>query len=877
MKKGVVALVLLLVIPLAYSISIKELIARYSFSTATSQMNITNISDFMIDKSNNSINDTLVFELATNNTSGNFIFVVNLFDKNGILTNETNKTLSAGANKLNITFDSVLLSQNQFNYSIKVYNSSYSLKYRKDNALTNIYSGYEGGFQLVDISDAKLNKTLMINLAINSSLNGTFETALFLIYNNSIISKKENKSITNSMQNISFNFYNEAIKRTHYSGKFNISSIKIGKKTIKTNFTTAFYDFKDFAAASYIFNFTDNGIDLDNNNKQDILQINASAQIINGNTYAVALALCDLFGNVIGIKNESSFLNAGKNTVMFEINGSGIHGKKLNGPFIVKYVELYEDGNLIDSINDAYTTKNYNFNDFDSPNLPDLKVSISASDGYHYGIENVTINITVSNEGNSHAFNAFAEIFDNKTFSKANKSGVIAKGSKIQYSLDFYNFSDFEITAIADLQGFVEELNESNNAERLEIKLNRKPILNFVNNITANETDRITINLSASDPNGDNLLFSVNFSKFSNKSNIFEWHTTTTDSGTYSLKAAASDGFLNDSALFKIIVLNVPEKDTDDDGINDSVDNLIGGEKSINTSTLDLGVFVDDSKNLSRILNKSMKVKFKDSNFTIAEFDFDFFMYKLNLANVTINKQDSNATGSLLVRGLKMPEGAVKALYVDKANASLNGLCVKDGEINSIGEISSSCSLSNEFQVECDGTLQGSYSCTYNSTLNKYKIEGLRHSGIVQISYTKPASSSGSSSSSSSAGSGSGGGGVICIPDWQCSEWAKCFNGFRTRKCSDANKCAFPGNKPVESEQCSYEKESAGAVKPAYAGRISRMNESVPKKSPKITALVINQLNKKPDFGIFIVFVEILVIVGSYLAVKSRLFSKIFK
>ena len=122
MKLGQVVLAFLLLIPVAYPMTIQELIAKLDFSTATAQMNITHYTDFMADKDENGINDTLVFELTTINTAGTFVFVVNLFDKNGILTNETNKTLAAGINKVNITFSSLLLSQEQFNYSIKVYN-----------------------------------------------------------------------------------------------------------------------------------------------------------------------------------------------------------------------------------------------------------------------------------------------------------------------------------------------------------------------------------------------------------------------------------------------------------------------------------------------------------------------------------------------------------------------------------------------------------------------------------------------------------------------------------------------------------------------------------------------------------------------------------
>ena len=153
MKKGVVYLILVFLISSVYSISINELISRYRFSTSSSQVNITNYSDFMIDKNHNGINDTLVFELTTNNISGSFVFVINLFDKSGILANETTKILNSSLNKINLSFSSMLFSQNQFYYSIKVYNLTYSLKYRKDNILTQIYPSFEEGFKITGIKD----------------------------------------------------------------------------------------------------------------------------------------------------------------------------------------------------------------------------------------------------------------------------------------------------------------------------------------------------------------------------------------------------------------------------------------------------------------------------------------------------------------------------------------------------------------------------------------------------------------------------------------------------------------------------------------------------------------------------------------------------
>lgn len=836
-------------------------------------MNVTSHTDFMVDRDSNGVNDTLVFELTTNNTAGTFVFVINLFDKDSTSVNETNKTLNSGINKINITFSSHILDQNQFNYSIKIYNASRSLKYRKDNLLTNIYLNYEEGYRILAVNDSRLNKTLRINVTVNSPDNKTHVTTLFLSYNNSVIFLKKSIKYKNGSNHLTFNFDNETIKKTHYLGKFNVSSVKIGTKTIKTNFTTSSYDFRDFAATSYVYNFTDNGTDTDNDGKYDFLEIIASAQIFKADNYTFTISLYDLFDNLIEIKNLSTYMDTGKNILSVRINGSRIYDKKLNGPYEIKSAELYDSISIVDAVKNAHTTSGYNFNDFDKPDLPDLKVNIFASNLHLYGTGNVTINITIKNIGYKHAFDVFADIFDNKTFSISNKSSALAPNSQILYQLNFTNFSDFEISAIADLDDFIEELNESNNAEKSLIKLNKRPILSPINNLTINETGRISINLSAVDPNGDNLSFSINLSKFFNESNRFQWNTTVTDSGQYVLMATASDGYLNDSKIFKIIVLDVQEKDTDNDGIDDDVDEIIGNESNVNTSTLNLGVLIGSSRNLSKRFSGRIKVRLMDGNLTIADFDFNFSRYKLNLTNITINKQGTNATGSLFARGLKMPEGTTKTLYVDKANSSINGLCIKEEEILSISEISGNCNSNNEFEIECDGTTQNSYTCTYNSTSNKYLVQGLKHSGIVQFNYNKPEDSSDTTSSTlTGSGSGGGGGGIVCISDWKCSGWTECIDGIQNRECSDISQCAFPGNKPIGQQECVQKTKFVNVVKPAeYFGKITEKTKQKISTLSKLTGQAI-KTEQKLNFGVFIVFIEVLLIVGSYFIIKAKFF-----
>ena len=283
---------------------------------------------------------------------------------------------------------------------------------------------------------------------------------------------------------------------------------------------------------------------------------------------------------------------------------------------------------------------------------------------------------------------------------------------------------------------------------------------------------------------------------------------------------------------------------------------------------------------MSRTFNGTNLVKINDGNLTLAEFDFDFSANKLNFTNLTFNKQINNVTGSIIFSGLKLPSGYTKTLYVDRLNPSLNGICIKDEDVLSINELSSSCTSSNEFKIECDGTLQNTYSCAYNSTINKYKIKGLKHSGIAQFDYIKPPEQSSGSSSSGSSGGGGGGGSELCTSKWKCGEWSNCADGVSTRKCEDTNKCVSPANQPEQSQLCTVNKQNPNKNSFIWNENVGNaidnkenLNQS---KFFGITGAAVKSVSANPYIGIFAVSITLLFILGFYFNKRYDLL-KMFK
>ncbi len=89
--------------------------------------------------------------------------------------------------------------------------------------------------------------------------------------------------------------------------------------------------------------------------------------------------------------------------------------------------------------------------------------------------------------------------------------------------------------------------------------MNQPPILTAVGNKNASEDQLLTFAVSATDPEGDEIVYSVtslpNGAAFSNET--FIWIPNYDQSGTYSLTISASDGTLIDSETITITVNNI--------------------------------------------------------------------------------------------------------------------------------------------------------------------------------------------------------------------------------------------------------------------------------------------------------------------------------
>ncbi|MBI3027398.1 hypothetical protein HYY70_04745, partial [Candidatus Woesearchaeota archaeon] len=449
--------------------------------------------------------------------------------------------------------------------------------------------------------------------------------------------------------------------------------------------------------------------------------------------------------------------------------------------------------------------------------------------------------------------------------------------------------------------------------------LNSKPILNITPiSVIALETQLVNISLNTSDLDNDLLIITVNKNELNVLNNQLLWRTNITDEGFYIVNVSANDSLDIDSLLINVTVLNARDidndgnpdfNDTDDDNdeIADENDFLIGNLSAIN-ATFSLNLSINGSSNFSQLFNGTYTINITNGSHAIIEFNFTFNTSSiLDLGNLTINKT-TNGSGAVSIRGLRLVN-STKAIFLDKLNSSVKSVCIKDADA-SFDSISSSCDSLNEVLVICNGQSNGQYTCF--DAGRRYRITGISNSAVREqcidadgdgfgtgcaagddcndndASKSTSCSSSGSSSVGSNGGSSSGGGGgiVACISNWQCGQWSECVNGFKTRRCVEANQCAFPTERPEESQECKVaeikensskmsKKADFSAQPDARTSKAKELNSS--NKFAQITGQAAKPPDKKFDSGFIVALVEVAIILGIYLALKAGLFSKIFK
>ena len=496
----------------------------------TGSINITTQSDSMTNTNNNGIPDTLHIRLTTNAINpATYTVIVDLENGNDLISESVTKTFSQNDNTATLSFSSLLFAQNQFDYTIRMYDEDHNLVLRKQRSITNNYPTYETGTSITAITDAKVNNNLRLALSLDVRKSETADITAFLKYDDKTIAKTVEATLSLGTQTVNIDFDSEAIKETHHAGRFVVDTVLIGEKSISPNYTTSFYNYKDFAETSYLDSFTSSKADANSNNLADYLAIGITAEIKQEDSYTVSYALYDLFDNFITTVEKTQSLGIGAQQIQTQIEGSIIQEAKINGPYIIKSITLEREGAIEDTLFNAHTTEAYFFDDFETPALPDLTINLTLS---HNNATNITqYNLTITNEGDAAAFNVFYDLFDNHEVSVTGSVDILDVNESLLFIYNFTAPENAVTTAIIDFGNNVEENNESNNIEQIAPPLDNLAIPDSVRRevrrniayhafLTIDEQyDNVEVNLFwATDDNLDLMLISPNGTLYDNES-----------------------------------------------------------------------------------------------------------------------------------------------------------------------------------------------------------------------------------------------------------------------------------------------------------------------------------------------------------------------
>nr|AAU43661.1 chloride channel [uncultured archaeon GZfos23H7] len=118
-------------------------------------------------------------------------------------------------------------------------------------------------------------------------------------------------------------------------------------------------------AAEFNDVYSDYGVDTDGDGLYNYLTVEVGVNVTTAGTCSIEGWLYDGNGNEIVQADNSTYLNAGNQSVTLNFDGFTIYKHGVDGPYNLSYLKLYdENGTLIDSRDYAYTTSAYSYTDF---------------------------------------------------------------------------------------------------------------------------------------------------------------------------------------------------------------------------------------------------------------------------------------------------------------------------------------------------------------------------------------------------------------------------------------------------------------------------------------------------------------------------------
>jgi len=232
--------------------------------------------------------------------------------------------------------------------------------------------------EAIDKNNDSIYDYITVDIGIKVNQQGIYHISAALYIDDQLITYTDSQQELNPGNNsIPLRFEGSVIGSRKLNGPYQLKNIAVFDEEnrvldfIADGYSTKSYQYTQFITQKLHIQkiVEDNGIDVNNNTKFDILRLNLSSQINTPGNYTITGSLFDSYGNIIENAKTEFFTNdSGDNEITLLFDGTAINTHGVNGPFNVSLLNAYdESGNLVDSSTLDYSTNNYYYSQFEGP------------------------------------------------------------------------------------------------------------------------------------------------------------------------------------------------------------------------------------------------------------------------------------------------------------------------------------------------------------------------------------------------------------------------------------------------------------------------------------------------------------------------------
>lgn len=474
------------------SISVKDIILNEGPGNPnTNKELIDNLSKFTYDSNSDNIIDGLNLNLGLKTSllgSENCTLSIICTDEDNTIYEINATKYNLSTNILNVSYDITNLDSGNYSVTIYLIDSAHEIKaarYEYFSVGTDISGLFTGEINDYgnDTNSNGLFNFLSLKVGINLEENGNYTLIGTLInsLNQSVCQINKKDTFTTETDYITLNIDSSTLTILNKDDFYKIKTLTLYKDNSlidewNPNYQTQYYtqDSFELPEIQLLSMISDQGIDINSDSYYDFLQFDIPLNVQHSGNYSFELSgRANNNGNIsVSLWNISN-LPVGYNIIKFQADGTTLRYNKLNTSYLIDYVLITYEGNLIGYYYPNYLSAYYHYTDFQqiiviNNAFSEQTLDVNNNDLYDYLKINLNINVHLAGE-----YNIIAELYDSArkqidTYNLksnylvgSNDISLLFDGSSIYRTLDNTYFI-LGILKIYDSNGhLIEQLNNS--------------------------------------------------------------------------------------------------------------------------------------------------------------------------------------------------------------------------------------------------------------------------------------------------------------------------------------------------------------------------------------------------------------------------------